>query len=588
MVMLDARPLTGERFIPITDHRSPFTPFPMLRSLSIRDFVIVDRLELEFAPGFTVLTGETGAGKSILIDALAMVLGERAEAIVVRGGAERAEISAEFESDGSKAGGKELARWLAENDLAGDDGALLMRRVIEAAGRSRGFINGHAATLAQLREAGEFLVDIHGQHEHQSLLRARRRSASCSTPTAGLSDAARNVAELHRAWQQRRESRMAFETNAAAFAAEREQLEWQVRELGALKFSAGRMAGADGRAHAARARGEPDRGGAAWRRGAVGRRQLQPRAIERGHRQARRPARVSIPAEGNPRRCSSRRESSCRKRRTRCATTASGSSSTRSGCARSEQRLDAIHGAARKYRVQPEALPAKLETAKSAAARSWARAATWRRCASWRKRRTRRAWPRRRSSRAGAKRRRKNCRTRSPRRCRRWRWPGGTFEVALNAAPEVAAHGLESVEFLVSAHKGMAPQPLAKVASGGELSRLSLAMQTVASQVAQVPTLIFDEVDAGIGGRVAEIVGKMLKQLGRKHQVMCITHLPQVAATADQQWQVTKSTANGKVLAQGDGAGPGPAGGGDRAHAGRGQDHRDHAQARGGDAGRKT
>ncbi len=124
---------------------------------------------------------------------------------------------------------------------------------------------------------------------------------------------------------------------------------------------------------------------------------------------------------------------------------------------------------------------------------------------------------------------------------------GGQFEVALNAVPEVTAHGLESVEFLVAAHKGMAPQPLAKVASGGELSRLSLAVQTVASQVAQVPTLIFDEVDAGIGGRVAEIVGKMLKGLGRKHQVMCITHLPQVAATADRQWQVTKATANSKV-----------------------------------------
>jgi DNA repair protein RecN (Recombination protein N) len=127
---------------------------------------------------------------------------------------------------------------------------------------------------------------------------------------------------------------------------------------------------------------------------------------------------------------------------------------------------------------------------------------------------------------------------------------GGTFEIALTEAPEVTAHGLESVEFLVAAHKGMAPQPLAKVASGGELSRLSLAVQTVASQVAQVPTLIFDEVDAGIGGRVAEIVGKMLKQLGSRHQVMCITHLPQVAASADHQWQVTKTAANGKVLSK--------------------------------------
>ena len=137
----------------------------MLRSLSIRDFAIVKQLELAFAPRFTVLTGETGAGKSILIDALAMVLGERADPVVVRGGAERAEIAAEFEVVDRP----EIARWLRDNDLVGDEGQILMRRIIDSSGRSRGFINGHAATLAQLRQVGERLVDIHGQHEHQSL-----------------------------------------------------------------------------------------------------------------------------------------------------------------------------------------------------------------------------------------------------------------------------------------------------------------------------------------------------------------------------------------------------------------------------------
>ncbi len=182
----------------------------MLRSLSIRDFVIVDRLELEFSPGFTVLTGETGAGKSILIDALAMVLGERAEAIVVRGGAERAEVSAEFDV----AVGGELARWLADNEMGGDDDALLVRRVIESSGRSRGFLNGRAATLAQLREAGEFLVDVHGQHQHQSLVRpAAQRELLDGYGELGASAA--KVADLHRAWQQRPASRDALETNAA-------------------------------------------------------------------------------------------------------------------------------------------------------------------------------------------------------------------------------------------------------------------------------------------------------------------------------------------------------------------------------------
>src|SRR6188768_90114 len=207
----------------------------MLRSLTIRDFVIVEKMELEFDAGFTVLTGETGAGKSILIDALAMVLGERADAIVVRSGAERAEVSAEFDADSRKSGSNELPRWLKENDLAGDDGALLMRRVIEASGRSRGFINGRAATLAQLREAGEFLVDIHGQHQHQSLTRPPAQRALLDQ-YGGLADSAAQVAERHRAWQARRASRAALETNAAAYAAERERLEWQVEELGGLKL----------------------------------------------------------------------------------------------------------------------------------------------------------------------------------------------------------------------------------------------------------------------------------------------------------------------------------------------------------------
>src|SRR5688572_8464435 len=169
----------------------------MLRSLSIRDFVIVDRLELEFSPGFTVLTGETGAGKSILVDALAMVLGERADPVVVRAGAERAEVSAEFGLPGG-----ELARWLADNELGGDDDALLIRRVIEPSGRSRGYINGRAATLAQLRDAGEFLVDIHGQHQHQSLTRPAAQRELLDG-YGDLTASAARVAALYRTWQQR-------------------------------------------------------------------------------------------------------------------------------------------------------------------------------------------------------------------------------------------------------------------------------------------------------------------------------------------------------------------------------------------------
>jgi len=515
----------------------------MLRSLSIRDFVIVDRLELEFSPGFTVLTGETGAGKSILIDALAMVLGERAEAIVVRSGAERAEVSAEFELND----GKELARWLGENDLAGDDGALLMRRVIESSGRSRGFINGRAATLAQLREAGEFLVDIHGQHQHQSLLRPAAQRELLDA-YGELSDAARKVAGLYRGWQQRRDSRMALENNAAAFAAEREQLEWQARELEALKFSAdewpeltaehSRLAHAASLIEAAQlgveAVSEGDSSSLAQLNGVLSRLgglvEHDPRLKETV--ELLESARIQLQEAAHALRHYGERLDLDPRR-----------------LQEAERRLDAIHNAARKYRVEPEALPAKLENAKTRlremgeggdveALRKLeeeAHAA----CLAEAKKLS-----------GGRGKAAKKLSDQVTEAMQTLAMQGGTFEVALNAAPEVAAHGLEAVEFLVSAHKGTPPQPLAKVASGGELSRLSLAVQTVTNRVAQVPTLIFDEVDAGIGGRVAEIVGKMLGQLGRKHQVMCITHLPQVAATADQQWQVAKSTANGKVLSK--------------------------------------
>ena len=515
----------------------------MLRSLTIRDFVIVDRLELEFPPGFTVLTGETGAGKSILIDALALVLGARAEAMVVRSGAERAEVSAEFDL----AGREDIGRWLKDSDLAGEDESLLVRRVIDASGRSRGFINGHAATAAQLREAGEFLVDIHGQHEHQSLLRAAAQRELLDG-YGGLLDAAAGTAALHRTWQQKRENRAAFETNAAAFAAEREQLEWQVRELQTLKFSAdewpeltaehSRLAHAASLIEAAQgavetlAEGE---GASLAQLNTVTARlenlvEYDPKLRE--ILDALESARIQLQEATHAlRRYGERLELDPQRLR------------------EVEARLDAIHTAARKHRVQPEALPAKLEAAQ-ARLRELGEAGdveTLRQ----QEEKAHAACLAEAKKLSGARRKAaKKLSEQVTEAMQDLAMQGGRFEVTLNAAPEVTAHGLESVEFLVAAHKGMTPQPLAKVASGGELSRLSLAVQTAASQVAQVPTLIFDEVDAGIGGRVAEIVGRMLKQLGGKHQVMCITHLPQVAASADQQWQVTKGAAGGKVLSR--------------------------------------
>lgn len=515
----------------------------MLRSLSIRDFVIVDRMELEFSPGFTVLTGETGTGKSILIDALALVLGERAEAIVVRDGAERADISAEFDA----AGQPQAGRWLAENDLLGEDGSCLMRRVIEASGRSRGFINGRPVTLAQLRELGECLVDIHGQHQHQSLLRPAVQRELLDA-YGGLARNAAGVRELYRAWQKRHEDRVAFENNAAAFAAEREQLEWQVRELEALQLAEGewadltaehaRLAHAASLIEAAQAGtetlSEAENSCLAQLHAVINRLNalLEHDARLREILDALEPAQIQLQeALYGLRRYGERLELDPQRLR------------------EVEHRLDAIHSAARKYRVLPEELPAKLEAAKArlrdlgegSDAESLRRleAEAHAACNAEAKKLS--------AARAKAAGKLSKEVTQA---MQTLAMTGGRFEVALSVLAEVTAHGLEDVDFLVAAHKGMATHPLGKVASGGELSRLSLAIQTVASRVAQVPTLIFDEVDAGIGGRVAEVVGKMLKQLGRSYQVMCITHLPQVAASADQQWQVSKATVNGKVLSR--------------------------------------
>ena len=515
----------------------------MLRSLSIRDFVIVDRMELEFSSGFTVLTGETGTGKSILIEALALVLGERADAIVVRSGAERAEISAEFDTEGQR----EAGRWLAENDLSGDDGSCLIRRVIEASGRSRGLVNGRPVTLAQLRELGEFLVDIHGQHQHQSLLRPAAQRELLDA-YSGTVQGAVEMRARYRAWQKRREDRIAFEANAAAFAAERERLEWEVRELEALALADGewaelaaehaRLAHAASLIEAAQAGtetlSEAENSCLAQLNGVINRLNalLQHDGRLREILDALESGQIQLQeALYGLRRYGERLELDPQRLR------------------EVEHRLDAIHSAARKYRVAPEELPAKLEAASArlqdlgkggdvdslrrleeeahAACKAEAKKLSAAR------------------SKAAAK-----LSGEVTQAMQTLAMAGGRFEVALSALPEVSAHGLESVDFLVAAHKGMATHPLGKVASGGELSRLSLAIQTVTSRVAQVPTLIFDEVDAGIGGRVAEIVGKMLKQLGRAHQVMCITHLPQVAAAADQQWQVSKSTVNDKVLSR--------------------------------------
>ncbi|HJW23305.1 MAG TPA: DNA repair protein RecN [Rhodocyclaceae bacterium] len=514
----------------------------MLRHLTIRDFVIVDRLELEFDTGFGALTGETGAGKSILVDALALALGERADAGVVRAGCDKAEVAATFDIADRPA----IREWLEASDLAIDE-ELLLRRVIDAGGRSRAYINGSPATVQQLREVAESLVDIHGQHAHQSLLRADAQRALLDGH-AGLADLAKEVAADFRRW---REAEHALATAAAggeALAREREQLEWQVQDVESLAFSPDewseleaehrRLAHAasliEGAQFALTALADGD-GACASQVDTVAARLDALAAFDPDLGEVAQLL-ESVQAE------LSEAVSGLRRYTDRVDLDPAR-------LAEVEGRLDAIHASARKYRTRPEELPELLAAWKARLAElneTTDLAALEARVEAARKDFMGRAQGlsdgrRKASGKLGRK---------VTELMRQLALATGSFEVALVPAEGGAAYGLEQVEFRVAGLAGSEPKPLAKVVSGGELSRISLAIQVVTSRSASVPTLIFDEVDVGIGGGVAEIVGRLLHELGRERQVLCVTHLPQVAARADWQWRVSKSTVAGATLSR--------------------------------------
>ena len=515
----------------------------MLKFLSIRDFVIVAQLELEFSAGFTALTGETGAGKSILIDALLLALGERGDATMVRNGCERAEITAEFDVQLQPA----LQQWLQTQELSGDVGVCLMRRVLDAGGRSRGFINGRSATLQQMREAGERLLNIHGQHAHQSMLQADAQRALLDE-YGSLQQNAAEVALSFRDWQATKNRRIALSDNSQAIAAERELLSFQRNELEALGFSVAdwevlqsdymRLAHAAGLLETAafglETLSESDtacltqlnalmmkmREGMAHdaslgeilhlleSAGA----ELQEAVYSLRHYQQR--------LETDPELLQEK-----------------------------EQRIGHVMDMARKYRVQPEQLNEVLqrvvtrlaelggdEDIEALLAQEKAAQLRYLECAQGLSR-SRNLAAEKLSGQITAA-------------MQTLAMQGGSFAVALLPLAQGNVNGLETIEFQVAANPGVPPRSMSRVASGGELSRISLAMQVATSQIASVPTLIFDEVDSGIGGRVAEIVGILLKQLGREYQVLCVTHLPQVAAMADSQWQVSKAVENGMTLSR--------------------------------------
>jgi DNA repair protein RecN (Recombination protein N) len=505
----------------------------MLRHLSIRDFVIVTALDLEFERGFTVFSGETGAGKSILIDALALTLGARADASVVRTGESRADITAEFSTYA------QVARWLDDHALAaGDADTVMLRRVVDLSGRSRAFINGTPATLVQLRELGEMLVDIHGQHAHQLLMRPDAQRELFDTH-AGLIETAQKVARAHRVWRDATHAVELAQSRDRELQLERERLAWQLSELDKLAPQEGEWEEVSGEHHrlshsaslidgvqgALSALSESD----------------DPMITQLSAIVSKLRGLVDIdPALADVLASLEPAEIQLQEAAYSLSHYAQRLELDPNRLAQVEHRMEQLHSAARKFRLQPEALPEEhaarrkqLEALDAAADLDALRAAVAKAKDAYladakvlSKARTKAA---------------KSLGAAVTKGMQELSMAGGSFEVALVALAEGGPHGLEQVEFRVAGHAGVTLRPLAKVASGGELARISLALAVIASTASPTPTLIFDEVDTGIGGGVAEVVGRLLHQLGRDRQVLCVTHLPQVAARGDHHFQVAKA-----------------------------------------------
>jgi DNA repair protein RecN (Recombination protein N) len=518
----------------------------MLQQLYIRDFAIVHKLEVEFGDGLTVVTGETGAGKSIVIDALALALGERAEAGVIRGGCTRAEVSAGFAVNCAPA----AAQWLKQHDLF-DEQECVLRRIIEADKPSKGFVNGRPVPIQMLRELGELLVDIHGQHEHQSLLK-RDAQRQVLDGYAGLSETVEQLGAHHRAFAALTERLDALRRESADRESRVELLRYQVRELEALNLGPEEMPQLEDE-HARLAHGAQLLEGAQTAAQII----YDDEESSTTQQLARAVSRLESLSEFDPRLgeiAALLNEASIQVEEA-ASRLHHYLDSLELDPARLEwldRRLGSAHDLARKHRVKPDELPAmreRLETelgdienfdtnlAKLEQDIAGERAAYGELAAEISKGRQSAA---------------KRLAATVSARMQDLGMPGGQFEIALTPLPdgELGAYGLERIEFLVSANPGQPPKPLAKVASGGELSRISLALQVVTATIGRIPTLIFDEVDVGVGGRVAEIVGQQLRALGKSRQVFCITHLAQVAALGERHLSVTKHSEGKTTLAE--------------------------------------
>ena len=509
----------------------------MLIQLQIHNLAIVSSMDLELLEGLTALTGETGAGKSILIDALGLALGERADNGMIRSGSERAEVTAQFDISNLP----EASDWLKEHDLDEEDECIL-RRSLNKEGRSRAFINGRSVPLQQLQELGGLLVEIHGQHAHQSLLKPNHQRRLLDA-YGGHTELSEQLARQYR--QYRNDFKQLEDLTAAADerASRLDLLRYQSQELTGLNLSTEELNSIE-QEHTRLSHQELLRESCSEIIS----------GLDGEHRSLRSQLSRSIETLGemegldgtlkDPREMLDGALIQIDETLGHLRTYLSDMELDPAGLQQLEERLGSIHDAARKYRVKPEALPEKLQQIQSEiealeqadvtltdlASRVDTQQAAFFKLG---KQLTR-------QRQASAKR----LGGEINQAMQKLGMPGGVFAVSLTPLlPEqAAAQGMEQVDFQVSANPGMPLQSLNKVASGGELSRISLAIQVATIRYGTTPSLVFDEVDVGIGGSVAEIVGQMLRKLASTRQILCVTHLPQVAAQAMHHFQVQKTT----------------------------------------------
>lgn len=509
----------------------------MLRTLHIRDFVIVDQATIDFEQGFTVFTGETGAGKSILIDALSLALGGRGDSKAIRDGCTRTEIAARFSSITT------AHEWLQDNDILPDE-EIVLRRVIDLQGRNKSYINGTAVTLAQLRDLGQLLVDIHGQHAHQSLLHTHKQTALLDTQGQHL-----HLAKLtEQAWQRYQlanKTYIAATEQAESLKLTQARLEEQIHDLSTLALQDGEweMLQQD-HTRLANAQALLDSGTVALA------------ALDGDEHSALSLLHRATQELAGQLKHDSGLQSIYDALESAHISTAEAISDLNSyvsnteldgeRLAATEERLGIVFSAARRFKVAPEQLP-ELQRQLEAQLLSTQQASSLQQL----EQETKQAWQHYQQQGQLLSQARQaiasKLSTQVTAAMQTLAMEGGRFEVCLHDTA-AGPHGMEHVEFLVAGHQGVAPRALNKVASGGELARISLALSVIASQAARVPTLIFDEVDSGVGGAVAEVVGRLLLELGVKHQVLCVTHLPQVAACGQHQYKVEKTTLNGQTL----------------------------------------